>query len=473
VNVEVTEMWNHWDLSHPTHRRTFDHPDLYSFVDISQNNHQTGQTHWDNMQVARRMVADSPRPMNNVKIYGGEHHGGGLVEGMHKLWRSILGGCASARFHRPGRQHGYYGAGLNELARTHIRSLRLLTDAMNVFVCEPRNDLLSDRSPNEAYCLAELGRQYAVYFPDGGAVKLDVSAAKGPLQVRWLDIDRNTWQEPQTVAGGGTLELKTPGPGQWAVLVQPERKSAGQSTIERLRPWPDNPHYLAWGDTPVFPLGAAGYHSWTPISRPGVVDFHQQLDRLANVIRQIGSPHVCGFVRCLPYDPMNHAHDGNVKEVLQPWLKMPDGRYDLTRFEPRWEDRLQEFLQAALDRRIVVALEIWDDWSVTRGPGGAYDPGAGAAWNAHPFNPRNNINYDERVFPVQTAVCDAPFYATLPSRRTVQPVLDLQKLYVDRLLAIASEYPHVLINLANESRAHLDWSRFWAGYVRERIPAGC
>jgi hypothetical protein len=31
----------------------------YSFVDISQNNHQTGQTHWDNMHIARRLVADT------------------------------------------------------------------------------------------------------------------------------------------------------------------------------------------------------------------------------------------------------------------------------------------------------------------------------------------------------------------------------------------------------------------------------
>jgi hypothetical protein len=217
----VTQMWDAWDLKAEEHRRTFDRPDLYVFVDISQNNHQTGQTHWDNMQAARELVADPPRPMNNVKIYGGERHGGGLVEGTRKLWRSILGGCASARFHRPGHQHGYYGAGLSELAQTHIRSLRMLTDAMNVFVCEPHNDLLSDRQPNEAYCLAEPGRQYAVYFPDGGAVKLDASAGQGSLQVRWLDIHRSTWQQPQTVEGGGALELKTPGQGHWAVLIVP------------------------------------------------------------------------------------------------------------------------------------------------------------------------------------------------------------------------------------------------------------
>jgi hypothetical protein len=89
VVVHVTEMWDQWNLTHPMHRRTFDHPALYSFVDISQNNHQQGQTHWDNMQAARRLVAHLPRPMNNVKIYGGTHHGGGLMEGAHKLWRSI------------------------------------------------------------------------------------------------------------------------------------------------------------------------------------------------------------------------------------------------------------------------------------------------------------------------------------------------------------------------------------------------
>ena len=241
---------------------------------------------------------------------------------------------------------------------------------------------------------------------------------------------------------------------------------------ERIRPLPENPHYLAWGDTPVFPLGATGYHSWTPISRPAEVDFIAQLDRLATVIENIGSPHVCGFVRCLPYDPMNHMHDGEVTKVLQPWLRLDDGRYDLEQIEPEWEVRLRSFLDATLERRIVVSLEVWDDWSVTRGPGGAYDPGEGAAWNAHPFNPENNVNYDKAVLPRETSVCNAPFYSTIPSRKNNEQVLRLQKKYVDYLLSIASDYPHIILNISNESRAHLTWSRFWAKYIRERVPAG-
>jgi hypothetical protein len=126
-------------------------------------------------------------------------------------------GSASSRFHRPPK-----GLGLSEMAQRHIRSMRMFSDAMNVFSCAPHNDLLSDRAANEAYCLAEVGEQYAVYFPNGGAVKLDLSALPGPRQVRWLDIARSAWQEPQTVTDGKTLELKAPGQGHWAVLILTE-----------------------------------------------------------------------------------------------------------------------------------------------------------------------------------------------------------------------------------------------------------
>ncbi|MEX0601106.1 MAG: hypothetical protein WD205_10705, partial [Rhodothermales bacterium] len=50
VDVYTTEMWDAWDLRDEQHRRTLDHPDLYAFADVSQNNHNTGQEHWDNLQ---------------------------------------------------------------------------------------------------------------------------------------------------------------------------------------------------------------------------------------------------------------------------------------------------------------------------------------------------------------------------------------------------------------------------------------
>jgi len=216
VTVHTTEMWDKWDLAHPQHNPTFDHPETYSFIEISQNNHQKGQTHWDNAQKQRARIAKNVRPLNNVKIYGADTgRFGNDRDGMERFWRNIFGGMASARFHRPDS-----GLGLSDKAQANIRSMRLLTDKMDVFTCEPHNDLLSDRQPNEAYCLANPGKQYAVYFPDGGEVTLDISAMKKSLTIRWLNIMTCQWSDAKRIEAKSRLKLRCPLSGYWAVLIQ-------------------------------------------------------------------------------------------------------------------------------------------------------------------------------------------------------------------------------------------------------------
>ena len=56
--------------------------------------------------------------------------------------------------------------------------MRILTDSMPIFTCEPHSDLLSNRAENEAYVIANLGQEYAVYFPNGGSVNIDLSTGK-------------------------------------------------------------------------------------------------------------------------------------------------------------------------------------------------------------------------------------------------------------------------------------------------------
>lgn len=217
LRVHTTEMWDKWDLGHSMHNATFDHPQIYSFVDISQNNHQKGQKHWDNAKRQRARIAENVRPLNNVKIYGADEYGrfGNDRDGMERFWRNILGGMASSRFHRPTS-----GLGLGKKAQANIRSMRLLTDKMDIFTCAPGNDLLSNRKPNEAYCLANPGAEYAVYFPNGGEVTLDISKLKKPAVARWLDIMKSRWLDSQRVEGKSKLTLRCPSQGYWAVLVQ-------------------------------------------------------------------------------------------------------------------------------------------------------------------------------------------------------------------------------------------------------------
>jgi hypothetical protein len=200
----------------------------YDFFEISQNNANNDQRHYDMILSIRSQVLDQPKPLNNVKIYGGEIGSWttSVEEGTRRFWRSLFAGCASVRFHRPGPSHHFFGIGLSGLAQTHIRSARTFTEAMNVFVCEPRNDLLSDRDLNEAYCLAQPGLQYAVYFPNGGNVKLDLSDTGGTLEIHWFDIASGAWQPARRAMGGGTLELNAPGPGPWAVRIGPADEDA-------------------------------------------------------------------------------------------------------------------------------------------------------------------------------------------------------------------------------------------------------
>jgi len=216
VNVHTTEMWDAWDLANAQHNATFDHPEIYAFVDISQNNHQKGQAHWDNAQKQRRRIADKRRPLNCVKIYGADSgRFGNDRDGMERFWRNIFGGLAAARFHRPDS-----GLGLGDKAQANLKSMRLLLDEIDAFTCAPHNDLLAERAENEAYCMADPGTAYAVYFPNGGEVTLEVGALPASARVRWLNVMQSEWMRAVPVQADGKLMLKCPSQDYWVVLIK-------------------------------------------------------------------------------------------------------------------------------------------------------------------------------------------------------------------------------------------------------------
>jgi hypothetical protein len=250
VRVSVTEMWDEWDLRAPQHRRTFDHPARYDFVDISQNNHQRGDTHWINFHSARQYLDAKPRPINTVKTYGADSATGGpsvpaerwwqrllgrratansvndygdTQHGTERWWRHLIGGAAAVRFHRPES-----GIGLNPEAQQHIRSARLLLAEFDIVRAVPdaNHRLLAGRGDNEAYVTGIAGEAYAVYFPDGGDVRLTIPAAP-EYTLKWLDIRASRWHREARAGSGGALRLEAPGRGHWLALV---RKKAAAAT---------------------------------------------------------------------------------------------------------------------------------------------------------------------------------------------------------------------------------------------------
>ena len=218
VHVETTEMWDNWNLGDKQHNPTFDHPEIYSFVDISQNNHQKGQAHWDNAQRQRKRISKKLRPLNNVKIYGADGgRFGNTQDGLERFWRNIFGGLASARFHRPDS-----GNGLGKTAQSHIKSMSMLLEKFDIFnsIPDAESKMLRLRGDNEAYLMYVPGKQCAVYFPKGGKVEIVLpKLEKGNYVIQSLDIEACKWGKKSSPFDNNVLSFTNAAPADKHTVV--------------------------------------------------------------------------------------------------------------------------------------------------------------------------------------------------------------------------------------------------------------
>lgn len=88
-----------------------------------------------------------------------------------------------------------------------------LADRLDLASLTPREDLASTQ-----YCLANPGRQYVVYLPQGGLVEVDLSGATEPLRAEWITPVTGQIHAGRSAAPGGQQTLQAPFPGP-AVLV--------------------------------------------------------------------------------------------------------------------------------------------------------------------------------------------------------------------------------------------------------------
>ena len=221
--------------------------DIYSYAEISQNNQDSrgarGHAHWENIISWREKLisfGSGPMPMNNVKVYGGgkgsNYSAGTETEAINRFWRNVFAGCASSRFHRPALPD-VWGSGLNERVQTNLKAMKMLLQEFDIFRASPHNDLLrhsvaSVPGAMKAYVSAEIGEQYAVYFPRGRfKVGLDPWIYAEQVRVRWLDIEDLSWSESEMVkvqwegsrddwGHRGRIPLKTPGNKAYVALIE-------------------------------------------------------------------------------------------------------------------------------------------------------------------------------------------------------------------------------------------------------------
>jgi len=219
-NICVTQMWDNGNLNSKEQKRTFDHLERYAYCDVSQNNHKKGQEHWDNFQWVRDYISTQPRPLNTVKTYGadgGPH--GNTKDGIERWWKHVLGGAASARFHRP-----VSGLGLSSLSMNSIKVARQIEKEVNFWELKPGNEMLSNRGENEAYLTSKPGEAYVLFFSNGGNVSLNLTEYGSEFSLKWFEIRTGKLHFKSLLKGGEIVNIAAPENLEWIALISKTQK---------------------------------------------------------------------------------------------------------------------------------------------------------------------------------------------------------------------------------------------------------
>ncbi len=218
--IYITEMWDAWNVTAGLHKETINHPEIYDFIDLSQNSQTTGHANWVNPQTVINNLGSFSRPVNSVKIYGSRWNPTYVEQGkdadhaVQTFFKNILGGYASSRFHRPPT-----GLGLSERSTAAILTIREIEKKVKFWDLNPRLDLLSDLQPGEAYLAADAGQSYVIYFPSSGEVGLDLTNVGSSLTGAWISTRGSSWKKEESLSLSEGIRIKPPDDTGWFFVI--------------------------------------------------------------------------------------------------------------------------------------------------------------------------------------------------------------------------------------------------------------
>lgn len=190
---------------------------------------------------------------------------------------------------------------------------------------------------------------------------------------------------------------------------------------------PENPHYLAYEGAPIL-LVTSGEHYGAVLN--GAFPFEPYLEELASH----GLNQTRTFSGTYREVPASFGIEENTLapvpgDYVAPWARVPDEsgpRYDLTRWNPDYFDRLHRFLREADRRDVVVELVLFCTF---------YED---TLWAVNPMNTRNNVQELDTVGRME--VFDG----------TDEELTDLQERFVRKLVRELNEYDNLYYEIANE-----------------------
>ena len=311
----------------------------------------------------------------------------------------------------------------------------------------------------------------------------------------------------ESVRLGGATAISTLAPhSSWAIdgVSLPQSSENGLSPKAAKGPLhllASNPRYFTDGSGKAIFL--AGSHTWWNFQDnghrliraegqdpPPVFDFNAYLDLLVE--------HHHNFTRLWRWEAPKWGDDqplGAIKYCQpHPWVRSGPGlardgkpKFDLTRYNPEYFDRMRSRITAARDRGIYVSIMLFEGWELQ------YTD----AWVFHPFNLPNNMNgidpesdgagqvpaeaihrpasAGEDIEGLKTAHYGGAGYVGKGlSYNSLQPtpmgkrVLALQEAYLRKVIDTVNDLDNVLYEACNEAGAYsIDWQYHVTNYIKE------
>ena len=224
---------------------------------------------------------------------------------------------------------------------------------------------------------------------------------------------------------------------------------------------PENPRYFqntAAGEV----VYLTGSHTWANLVDIGPNDPPPQFDFTAYIdwMKQLNH----NFIRMWTWELVTWNTNANGENKIhtaapQPWARTGPGtaldgkpKFDLTKFDPAYFDRLRSRVAAARDRGIYVSIMLFEGWGLQFAP---------KAWEGHPFNPQNNINGIDGD-PNKNGK-GLQIY-TLANK----DVTTLQEAYVRKVIDTVNELDNVLYEISNENHPpSTEWQYHIIRYIKD------
>jgi hypothetical protein len=218
-----------------------------------------------------------------------------------------------------------------------------------------------------------------------------------------------------------------------------------QQDNNRIKPYDQNNYYWQYKGKPLMLTGGSKDDNLFQIK-----GLKSHLDQMAKV--------KANYIRNTMSERNIHGNE------VSAFLKDENNKYNLSKWNPEYWNRLDSLLDWCYQRDIIVQIEIW----------ATHDFFKQERWNINPWNPDMNYNYEwnetkQKKIVSKRAKEFHPFFNTVPNALNDTMVLSWQKKYVDKIMEHSLPYPNVLYCITNEiqqAQTHY-WSKYWAIYLHQ------